>query len=548
MPALVLCGDVTDPERFAADLAREGLDIRDALHIRAFIDHNRRFQAPEPCRAYEHHDRSTGAYVDELGEPIPNLLVERNLIEFLGRWARWADRHGILILEAHSVEPTLAARHVGDIHNVAFDFYHGWSHQYPVEFEVFMRCAEAAGLAPILYRQARYPSKKPFVSISVNHFVVATADDLVPRAARVARGPEEWAPDPGITLVDGEALHQLLYHDGNPRHARTWVSSACGLLVKSVLEVVSGRVRDPRTERVRIVDYGTGSGLMALELLKAMRQTGLLRRIESGRIAFEIALLDIPSSWFAKGYELLKDCPYVRFRSIRDGDAFVPLPEILGERSADIVVASMVFHLIPVGALPRVFDGMRRVLGPDGQLIWNAPDLGPALAHSVLFHEANRRLRARALEMLERPELVVELLDRQPEDVRDVYADLPNALRAERESLDPERRARARVTANRQILASATPASVVHELLSEHFDGGLYQRTFEMRMHDAVDSISVPANQLYLTEVRDRYVRQKLTNLLMWHDIMPRICRGEASTGFGFNVLWTFGRYSPRAG
>ncbi|HMJ12120.1 MAG TPA: class I SAM-dependent methyltransferase, partial [Polyangiaceae bacterium] len=533
----------TDPARFADDLAREGLDIRDGLHIRAFIDHNRRYQPPEPSRVYDHNDRSTGAFVTEDGEAIPNLLLERNLIEFLSRWAQWTARHGILILEAHSVEPKLASRHVGDIHNITFDFYHGCSHQYHVEFEVFMRCAEAAGLAPILYRQARYPSKKPFVSISVNHFVVGTSDDLIPRSPNVKRGTDEWVPEPNTPPADGEALHQLLYHDGNLRYARNWVSNACGLLVKSVLEDVGARLRGGKTDSIRIVDYGTGTGLIALELMKALRQTGLLHTLESRKVSLTLELLDIPSSWFAKGYELLKDCPYVRFRSIRRGDSFIPLHELLGEQSADILIASMVFHLIPVGALPRVFDAMQKVLVPGGQLIWNSPDLGPTIPHSVLFHEANRRLRRRALELLERPELMQELLERLPEDTRDLYADLPTALEKQREELTPERRAQAQVAANRQILPAATPAALIHEQLSGHFEGSIHQRTFEMRIRDSVDSISVPSNQLYLTEVEDAYIRQKLTNLLMWHDIMPPICRGEASTGFGFNVLWTFGRY-----
>jgi hypothetical protein len=78
----------------------------------------------------------------------------------------------MVILEAHCVDPAVAARHLGDIHNVTFDTYHGLSKQYVVDFDVFMRSAKRAGLQVAPEQQRRYPSKLPFVAISLNRLVV----------------------------------------------------------------------------------------------------------------------------------------------------------------------------------------------------------------------------------------------------------------------------------------------------------------------------------------------------------------------------------------
>ena len=106
VPHITLFGDVTDPTLFAQALGERGLAIVDGLHIRAFIDHNRRFTEPRyKASAEERLGLSTGAYAGETGNAIPNRLLEENLVEHLRRWAPFISKHGLIVIEAHNVYP-----------------------------------------------------------------------------------------------------------------------------------------------------------------------------------------------------------------------------------------------------------------------------------------------------------------------------------------------------------------------------------------------------------------------------------------------------------
>ena len=236
IPNIVLFGDVGDPEQFAASLQERDIDIRDGLHIRAFIDHNRPYREPIDI---EHIDRqltlSTGAYADENGNPIPNAELEQSLFEHLKSWVPYIQKHGLIILEAHNVDPSIASCHIGKTHATAFDTYHGYSNQYPVDFEAFMRQAETAGLRSVIYRQMLYPSRLPFVAISLNHF---KTDGLMPAGAQpsqITRQDNEWLPDGSEDLIDGNALHQLLYQGGDIGLPQRWCCYSTGLFVAAIL-------------------------------------------------------------------------------------------------------------------------------------------------------------------------------------------------------------------------------------------------------------------------------------------------------------------------
>ncbi len=545
-PSLVLFGDITDPERLARDLAAHGLDIANGLHIRAFIDHNRRYRAPESAAGGELSDRSTGAYVDDLGQIIPNDELEQNLVAHLGRWAPYVDRHGLVLLEAHCVEPRVAARHRGEVHNIVFDTYHGFSQQYPVDFEVFMQAASAAGFMPALHHQRRYPSRKPFVSISINHFRVAKEDDAIPKGS----GSQEhgWRPDGSENLPDGEALHRLLYVDGDLHHPQAWCANPTALLLHDALAVIEARLEGIRAgthgREIHIMDYGTGTGLAVIELLQALRDRGTLQAFDALGAKLTIHMLDIPSGWFAKGYEILKDCGYVRFASIRAPDGAFLLPgALLGGKRMDLAIASMVFHLVPPAAFGRMVDGLADVMAEDGVLLWNSPDIGPAPRDAALFHEPNRTLRRRLLAILDDPSRLGPILDRLPADERAEYADLPARLAEIGRSLSSAARTAAQAAADRQILPVANDTATLAEALAHRFDGKIFAKHFEIRPADSLAAMLVPANQRYLPEIDDLELRRRVTTLLMRHEILPALCEGPVGTTYGLSLHWTFGRH-----
>jgi SAM-dependent methyltransferase len=529
VPALLIEGDVTDPDRLKADLAEHGLAIEDGLHIRAFIDHERGYVGGEP--AIEAPGFSHGVYIGAAGEPLAAADVERDLIAHMARWRRHAGKHGMIVLEAHCVAPAVAARQLGALHSVAFDAHQAYSKQYPVDHAAFVRCCQLAGLQPLPHCERRYPSNRPFVSIGLNRLVVAEEEPLPAMGA--APRPDGWRPPADTDLEDGEALHEILFVDGDVRYPAAWGSGATGFVVAGTLAAIEARLRDAdEGDTIRVLDYGAGTGTATIELLKACRERGYEERLARLGASLEIHLVDLPSSWFAQGFELLSGCEWVRFHSLRNEDGgFRVLPKALGGLTMDAAMANMVFHLIPPGARERMVDGLADALTPGGRLLWSAPDLGPPGPYAVLLHDPNRALRERWLELLGAGE-------------DGLSPTLRKAIRRAREHLDEDALRHAQERADRRILPRPF-ASEMTETLERRFEGEVELRAYEMLDEDVVRGLLVPSNQAeYLAEIDDRKLREAVIRELMLDDVLPRMKDGAVGTGLGINLHWTLGNFS----
>lgn len=529
VPGLLLTGDVTDPEGVRRALAERGLRIEDGLHIRSFLDHDREYLGADPRIPVP--GWSSGAYVDDLGRPLDGAAVERDLVAHLRRWAPCVRRHGMVVLEAHCVPSRVARRHLGALHSVAFDAYHAYSHQYPIEHAAFVRCCREAGLQPAGRSERRYPSSRPFVAVSLNRFLATRAQKPLPALRKDAPREDTWRPDSGTDLEDGRALHELLFAGGDIRHPRMWCSAPTGFVVAGALEAIETRLASAAEgDAIRILDYGTGSGLAAIELLKACQEAGVAERVASRGATIELHLVDLPSSWFAQGYALLRDCAWTRFHALRRPDGrFRPLLEVTGGRRMDAVMANMVFHLIPPRALGRAVAELAGVTKPGGRLLWSSPDLGPPGRHAVLFHDPNRALREGWLALLSG-----EQGSGRPAE----------AARQARASLDPAARREAQSRADRRILSRAHTAEDVAAVVGRHFDGHVESRTYEMLGEDIIDALLVPSNQSeYLPEIGDRRVRERVIRDLMLGEVLPAMQEQPAGTALGLNIQWTLGSF-----
>ena len=582
VPHIARFGDITDPDGFAAALREVGLAIEDGLHIRAFIDHNRRYTAPREqapkLPLYPRRAISTGAYADEEGRAIPNALLEQNLVEHLRRWVPYTKQHGIIIIEAHDVPPEIAWRYGGRTHATAFDTYHGYSNQYPVDFDAFMSLAEEAGLRSIPYQHKVYPSRLPFVAISLNRF--KTSDPGWLQTLKPGVRHEErpgWRPDGSEDREDGEALHRFLYRDGDIEHPRRWCFAATGALVAAILDEVERRLAGiesaPRTGRaLRLVDYGAGTGLATLELIHGLADKGLLKRFETRGIAFELLVLDLPSGWFAKAHELLEGLPFVRFESLKDprtgrirrlseivavgapsharpqraSARVTRFSKIGGGDGVDVVFASMVLHLVQPKALPALVDGVAEALKPDGVFLWNTPDTAPAPADACVIHAANRLLRGVISEVLDDEPRLASIIARLPEADRAPYHALPARIREIKERLTPDERARLRALGEKQMLPEPTDASEIHAQLCRRFLGTTSTSMSVLSEEDAIALALLPANQRYFAEVPERDCRIALITLLLRAEVLPRLRAGPAGHPTGLNLHWTFGRYVKR--
>src|SRR6202043_2184180 len=94
-------------------------------------------------------------------------------------------------------------------------------------------------------------------------------------------------------------------------------SGATGYVVAGALAAVEARLATARRgDVIRVLDYGAGTGLATIEFLKACRERRIAQRLERLGATLEVHLVDLPSSWFAYGFELLRDCRWTRFHSL----------------------------------------------------------------------------------------------------------------------------------------------------------------------------------------------------------------------------------------
>jgi len=551
VPHITLFGDVTDPTLFAQALGERGLAILDGLHIRAFIDHNRRFTEPrDRASAEKRLVLSTGAYAGETGNAIPNRLLEENLVEHLRRWAPFICKHGLIVIEAHNVYPPIAAEYNGKSHATAFDTYHGYSNQYPIDYEAFMSLAEEAGFRTVAHEQRVYPSRLPFVAISLNRFKTPGPIAIAAAHPPARRDGTSWRPGGSEDTLDGEALHRFLYHDGDLTRPRRWCASSTGMLVHGLLEDIERRLdrclNPSRTSRQLILaDYGAGTGLATLELIKGLHETGLMQRMQRNGINFKLLLFDFPGGWFAKAFDLLNAFTFIDFHSLTDpGTGKIRLiSDIIAPESVDIVYASMVLHLVPPKAIPALIDSFAEVLQPHGSFYWNSPDTAPASAHSEVIHAPNRALRRVLLDVIDTELRMLQVLSKVPLDQRGAFADLPQRLADLRRSLTPERRAVAKARADKQILAVPTPVEYIEGLLNKRFDGGFATMVSVLSEDDALALALLPANQRYFNEIEDAELRCKLITLLLRYEVLPRFRAGPAGNAVGLNLHWTYGEH-----
>lgn len=536
-PGLVLLGDVSDPDALRDDLAAHGLAIDEGLHVHAFVDHDRGYGgAHAPATAA---GLSSGAYLAEDGHALDPADVEADLAAHLARWAPHVARHGLIVLEAHCVAPQVAVRHQGALHSIAFDAYHGYSRQYPVERRAFISALRRAGLRQAATGERRYPTTRPFVAVSLNHLLAGGAreHELIPGYDGDVPRHDTWHPQTGVDRRDGRALHELLYERGDLRHPRLWSSAATSLLVTQAMDVLEERLADlPSGSVLRVLDYGTGTALAAIELLKATRETGLEQRLQRAGVTLELHLADIPSSWFAYGYDVVRDCSWTRCHSlVGDDGRFRPLLEVTGGVRMDVVMSSMVFHLIPPKAVRRVAEGLAAVTAPGGRLLWNAPDLGVAGPYAVLFHDPNRALRAHWKALLNGDAMPATPLQRDA-----IAAAVARVADGSGPLIDDDR-------AGRRILPRPHTGPEIGDALSGHFAGEVTTQTYEIADQETIDTLLVPSNQEeYLPEIEDPRLRAGIVEELMRTVVLPAMHASPAGTALGYNVHWTFGDFCPR--
>jgi hypothetical protein len=143
--AKVIWGDIGRPDLLASNLMDDyGIKLSDLLNVRTFLDHNRIWAEPKNTDITR-VSTSTGAFCHR-GKRINNNRIEENLKEHFEKWMPFVKKHGLLMIELHTVAPELVANNIGKTASTAYDGTHGFSDQYIVEYDVFKKIALEAGL------------------------------------------------------------------------------------------------------------------------------------------------------------------------------------------------------------------------------------------------------------------------------------------------------------------------------------------------------------------------------------------------------------------
>ena len=154
IPSKTIFGDIGDPSRLSKTLLDIGVDPVNALHVSKSVIHNRTYKNPEQTeRLANWKPLSQSPFTLPNGSLIRPRVMECNLIELFEKWAPLTKKHGMVVIEAHTVDPELVSNHVGQNIVTCLDATHGYSNQYLIESEVFERAAKAAGYECLAYRK-----------------------------------------------------------------------------------------------------------------------------------------------------------------------------------------------------------------------------------------------------------------------------------------------------------------------------------------------------------------------------------------------------------
>ncbi len=163
--AKIIWGDIGNPDLLAEDLQENyGIDLRELLNVRTFLDHNRVWN--EPQTSSSRISNSTGAYAHR-GKRINNNLAAISLKEHIAKWTPYVEKFGLLLIELHTVKPGLVAQNLGRTAATAYDLTHGYSDQYILEIDEFLSVVKEAGLDTDMSKFRKFPNTD-FATVSIS--------------------------------------------------------------------------------------------------------------------------------------------------------------------------------------------------------------------------------------------------------------------------------------------------------------------------------------------------------------------------------------------
>ena len=164
--------DVTDPQDLINKIKSLGINnVEDCLHIRSFLDHEVGYSIADKDSYNSEAFFNSGTWINKQGNLIPSSSIYQALTNHFKLWSKVVSKHGIIIMEVHSLDLKTISEYFNETENFHFDFLQACSFQYLVKADVFSICAAKAGLIPNFKDFKKYPKFLPYTRIQINHFV-----------------------------------------------------------------------------------------------------------------------------------------------------------------------------------------------------------------------------------------------------------------------------------------------------------------------------------------------------------------------------------------
>ena len=162
----ILHADISHPKKYATELKSQfNIELGDLLNVRSFLDHNRIYEAP---RKILYKNINTSGSFSFKGKIITKKKLINNLIEHFKKWSPFIKKHGLILLELHTLDPKVTRKNIEKTLAPAYDATHGYSDQYLIEHAAFIQCLEQSNIKIQKEEQVLFPNNKRS-TVSLNY-------------------------------------------------------------------------------------------------------------------------------------------------------------------------------------------------------------------------------------------------------------------------------------------------------------------------------------------------------------------------------------------
>ncbi|ERM18799.1 SDR family NAD(P)-dependent oxidoreductase [Brevibacillus laterosporus] len=170
---VLLKGTLDNLNELMIDLRKEGIrDTEYILHVQSFFNHDRPcIKSAETVEARGQAPSFTKSiFVDQNGRECSSTLGMKKLHEHLQHWSHLVNKHGLILLEAHCLEPKTIRPYMDKCEGLHLDAIHRFSQKLLVEADTYMLTAAEVGLFPHKQYFHKYPKTMPFSRITLHLF------------------------------------------------------------------------------------------------------------------------------------------------------------------------------------------------------------------------------------------------------------------------------------------------------------------------------------------------------------------------------------------